>query len=123
MKLPADFAEECALVRINLVHFEAGHLTPGLSRVVAILQILRSQDKSCKKHSSPAHKRAVSWTVHRLFHSKVALGYVRLDEHQVVQRDLQRGVAGARATQSLFDVRAQRQYTASAAALTAAGHY
>lgn len=48
------------------------------------------------------------------------LGQVRLDENQVVQSNLQSGVAGARAAKSLLDEGAQRKHTTSSSGLAAA---
>ena len=48
------------------------------------------------------------------------LGQVRLDENQVVQCNLQGGVAGARSTKSLLDEGAQRKHTTSSSGLATA---
>jgi hypothetical protein len=48
------------------------------------------------------------------------LGQMRLDQDQVVQGNLQRRVACARATERLLDKHAERKYSASRSILTAA---
>jgi hypothetical protein len=55
-----------------------------------------------------------------LLHSEVMLGQVRLDEDQVVQGNLQGGVAGARTAKSLLDESAQGKHTTSSNSLATA---
>jgi hypothetical protein len=85
-----------------------------------ILQIVRGQNQCCKEHSTSAHERAVRRAVPRLFHCEVTIRHERLDQDQVVQCDLKRRVACARASERLFDVRAERQDAASGGSLSRA---
>jgi len=95
MEFPADLCKEGSLVGVDLFYWQAGHLAPGLGRIIAILQILRGQDKRSKEHSASTHESAVGRAVPRLFHCEVALRYEGLDQDQVVQCNLERRVACA----------------------------
>lgn len=92
MELPADLAEEGALVGVDLRHFEAGHFAPSFGGVVAVLQVLRGKDKCRQEHASSAHQCAGCRTVHALLLSEVRLWYLRSDQDQVIQRHLERRV-------------------------------
>lgn len=120
MKFPVHGREECHLVGVDLAHFQAGDLTPGSSRVIAILQILRGQDESSQEHATTALKGSDGRDILGLFHGEIMLGHMTLDENQIVQGNLKRRVARPRTTQRLLNEGAQRQNTTTGGSLTPA---
>lgn len=110
VELPVDSKEKGDLVLVDLLDVEARDLAPGTCRVVAVLKILGSKDQGREEHAPAALKRSVSEPILVLLHSKATLGNVRLDEDEIVQRDLQGRVASARAPERLLDKGAQRQH-------------
>lgn len=95
VELPADLVEERSLIGVDFVNFQPGHLAPRFRGVVAILQILRGQNEGSEKHTPATHEGVASRTIRRLLHGEVTPRYEWLDEHQIVQSDLQRRVARA----------------------------
>lgn len=110
VQLPVDRQQECNFVLVDFSRVEPGNLAPGSGRVVTILKVLGSEDESSKEHAAAALKCAALLLVVGLFHGEIVLRDVGLNEDQVVQRNLEGGIAGARAAQSLLDEGAQRQH-------------
>jgi len=109
VQLPANLAQECSLVDVDLVDRKSRHLTPRLRGIVAILEVLRSQYERGQEHPASAHKRAVRRAIAILLFGEVLLGHERLDQYQVVQRHLQRRIACARSPERLFNVHTEWQ--------------
>lgn len=89
VELPVDSGEERHLVLVDLGNLEAGNLTPGTGRVVAILQPFGSQNKGSKKHAPTTLQDPTSVRLVGLFHGEVMGGDVRLDQNQVIESHLQ----------------------------------
>lgn len=121
VQLPVDSEEEGDFVLVDLIGIEPRNLAPGAGRVVTVLEILGGQDEGGKEHAAAALQSAVGVAILGLLHGEVVLGHMGLDENQVVQGNLQRGVAGAGAPESLLDKGAQRQ-DCLATKLAAASH-
>jgi hypothetical protein len=58
VELPVDSLEESHLVRIDLLSLQTGDSAPRARRVVAILEILRSQDERSEEHAPTALQSA-----------------------------------------------------------------
>lgn len=123
VKLPVDLSQEYPFVDGNLGNPKARHLAPGFCRVVAVLQILRSQDQGSEKHPPAAHKCTVGRAVFALFLGEVILRHVRLDQHEIVQGYLQRRVACTRSTKCLLNVGTKREHSTSVRSLASARHH
>jgi hypothetical protein len=119
VELPVDSLQESHLVGVDLAHLQTRDLAPCPSRVVAVLQILGGENQSSKKHTTATLESTVR-CIFRLSSGEVLLGQVRLDEDQVVQGNLQGGVASARSTESLLDKGTQRKDSTTRTSLTAA---
>jgi hypothetical protein len=113
VQLPLHSLEESHLVCVDLANRQARHLTPGLRRVVAVLQILGRQDESGQEHAATALQSPMGSGVMRLLHGEVMLGHVRLDHDEVVQGHLEGVVASTRPTQGLLDVGPEREHAAT----------
>lgn len=107
MQAPVDSHQERHLVLVDLVGAEAADLAPRARGVVAVLQILGGEDEGRQEHAAPALQGARSMALVRLLHCEVEAGDVGLDEDEVVERYLERGVAGLRPPQGLLDEGAQ----------------
>lgn len=107
VELPVDCKEEGDLILVDLLSPETRDLAPGTSRVVAVLEVFRSEDESGEEHTAPALQGPTFLPVIRLLHGEIMLGHVRFDEHEVVQCNLKGGVTGPRAAQRLLDESAQ----------------
>jgi hypothetical protein len=90
VQFPVHSKEESHLVLVDLLDVEAGNLAPGTCGVVSVLKILGRKDQGREEHAPAALKSPLSVAILVLLRSKATLGNVRLDEDQIVQRDLQR---------------------------------
>lgn len=109
MKLPVDGKDESQLVLIDLVCCKTGDFAPGTGGIVAVLKVLGRENQSSEKHAAAALESTTLMTVVRLFHGEIVLGDMGLDQDEIVQGDLERGVAGARSAERLLDEGAQGQ--------------
>lgn len=121
VKVPANGKEESNLVLVDLLGVESRDLAPSASSVVSVLEILGSQDQSREKHATTTLKCAIGMSVRGLLGRKVVLGNMRLDENQVIERDLEGRVASARATQRLLNKGSQRQHGLASQLTSACG--
>lgn len=121
VEVPANSKEESNLVLVDLLGVESRDLAPSASSVVSVLEILGSQDQSRKKHASTTLKGAIGMSVRGLLSRKVVLGNMRLDENQVIERDLEGRVASARAAQRLLNKGSQRQHGLASQLTSACG--
>jgi hypothetical protein len=112
VQLPVYSLEERHLVRVDLADLEARDLTPCASRVVAVLQILGCKNERRKEHATSTLQSTKS-SILRLGHGKIMLGQVSLDKDQIVQSNLQSGVAGPRSLERLLDESAKGKHSRS----------
>lgn len=89
METPIDSNKESHLVLVDLVRVQPADLTPGASRVVSILQVLRSQDEGRQEHATTALQSSDGITILRLFHGEIMFGDMWLNQDQVIQCNLQ----------------------------------
>jgi hypothetical protein len=116
---PVDSFEEGHFVSIDLADREARNLAPSTSREVAILQILGCKYKSCEEHAATALQCAQG-DILGLRHGEIMLRQLRLDQDQVVQRDLQSGVAGTGPAKRLLDEGTKGKHSAPRSCLATA---
>jgi len=116
VQLPVDTLEKGSLVHVDLGGLQARHLAPCLGRIVAVLQVFRSEDQCGEKHTSAALQSSHGWRIRKLFLCKVAFWHMRHDQNQVVQSDLKCRVAGSGSAQGLFNISPERQNATSAGA-------
>ena len=114
MEPPADGAEEHQLVLVDLGGVQSGDLAPRTGRVVPVLQVLGREDQRGEEHASATLHGPAGRLPAILVRGRIGAGNVRLDLDQVVQRDLQGAVAGARAAEGLLDEGAERQHALAA---------
>jgi hypothetical protein len=119
VQLPVDSLEERHLIGVDLTDLEARDLAPCASRVVAILQVLRRENERCKEHATST-LQSTERGILRLGHGEVMLGQMGLDEDQVVQGNLQSGVAGPRPLERLLDESAEGKHSRPRRILAAA---
>jgi hypothetical protein len=119
VQLPVHSLEKRHLVGVDLADFEARDLAPCASRVVAILQVLGRENERCKEHATST-LQSTQRGILRLGHGEVMLGQMSLDEDQVVQGNLQSGVAGPRSLESLLDESAKGKHSRSRGVLATA---
>jgi hypothetical protein len=119
VQLPVNSLEERHLVGVDLTDLEARDLAPCASRVVAILQVLRRENERCKEHATST-LQSTERGILRLGHGEVMLGQMGLDEDQVVQGNLQSGVAGPRSLERLLDESAKGKHSRPRGILAAA---
>jgi hypothetical protein len=119
VQLPVNSLEERHLVGVDLTDLEARDLAPCASRVVAILQVLRRENERCKEHATST-LQSTERGILRLGHGEVMLGQMGLDEDQVVQGNLQSGVAGPRSLERLLDESAEGKHSRPRGILAAA---
>jgi hypothetical protein len=110
VQLPVHGLQEGHLVLVDLVRVQAGNLTPGAGRVVTVLQVLGCQNKRGKEHAAAALKGLSRVAVVQLLHNEAPAGDMGLDENQVVQSHLQRGVTCPGAAQRLLNKGAQGEH-------------
>lgn len=103
MDAPVDREEEGHLVLVDLEGVQAGNLAPGAGRVVAVLKVLGGEDERSQEHAATALERADGVDVVGLLHGEVMAGDVRFDEDEVVEGNLQGGVARSRTAERLLD--------------------
>ena len=73
---------------MNLLSIESRNFAPSTGSIVAILQILGSENQSSEKHASSTLQGPIGVAVVWLFCREVVRRDVRLDKNQVIQCDL-----------------------------------
>lgn len=121
VQFPVDREEKGNLILVDFLGVETRDFAPGSGGVVSVLKVFRGQDQCSKKHAAPTLKCTIAVTVFWLFCGKIMFRNVGFNEDEIIQRDLERGVAGAGAAQGLLDEGAQRQDSFAAELVAAHG--